>query len=440
MTVAKLNEQRELTMAQLDLAWHLAKDFPLSQRIDVALLNEMRKKQAFRQSSVHDNTTSPDNSIPKPQQKASAAAKKPKYKDDWEDAALLGIEKKKLGLDRDWSVVTWINKSSRNERLKLLKDDGVDITLLQTPNTSSDTITRAVLAQIKNRKQLFGGPAQPQPPTGNHNKPKEVSGAVDHAAASPPDPTFAHHVYHPLMSPPLKRKQEKESGLHLVDISRPSVQVPKKRCTTDLRMSTDNDSTVSEEETPTWDMLKGKILTDIFAPTKTMRVRPALRSSCRIIISFPSQSASVDVPGDFELSSTGYDNIMLELKALHDTVDDEDGIGIHDPVATAFPASIRVITNQPRRTIIQGHAPALIGLMRRLSTPGKGLAHIAKRHFDDQGIRRTVGEVYELSANTQKQLENISEALVPAVEGDSVEVHVRWIHVGKTVPWKEKFY
>jgi hypothetical protein len=430
IATAKSDHLRELTMTQLDLAWHLAKDFPFSQCKDFRL----------SESSVEGTSATPDVINPKPQEKASAAAEKRKRDGGWENAAFLSIRKKKLSLDREWNEITWFNKSSRNERLKLLKDDGVDITSLQAPNISSEVITRAVLAQIDRRKQQSSASAPAQSTRSNQIEPVEAPAAVNDDVAWVPDPAFAHLEYHPLVSPTLKRKQNKKPDLLSVEISRPSSPPNKKRCTIDLRMTNQDGRTVSEEETPTWELLKDRVLADIFTLTKTMRRRPALRSPCRIIISFPSQSTMEDVPGDFELSSTGYDHIIQELKVLHDTVDNDDNIGIHDPAAPATPPGIRVITNKPRRTIFEGHAPALIGFMRRLCTPGKGLAHIAKRHFSDEGVRKTAATVYELGTNTQKQLEKIQEALFPAVEGDDVEIHVRWIYMGKTVPWSEKFF
>lgn len=56
-------------------------------------------------------------------------------------------------MNKDWQVGTWRQKTSREVRLKLLKDDGYDITLLQGKGVSSDRITHVLLGRIESHKK-----------------------------------------------------------------------------------------------------------------------------------------------------------------------------------------------------------------------------------------------------------------------------------------------
>ncbi|KAF1919913.1 hypothetical protein BDU57DRAFT_441904 [Ampelomyces quisqualis] len=350
--------------------------------------------------------------------KEASKAQKPRANaENWEELAAQGIKKKNLSLDRDWNEKTWTNKASCHERLKMLKDDGIDIAPLQGLNVSSESITRAVIAQVNARKGK--------------------SSSRDSSQST----------YHPLSNLPLKRKRLNPLGtetsspgqLHIAeDDYEPAF---KKRCTTDLRMAPNTSKPVSEEETPTWPLLKFNILVDIFKLVPTPKLLPVRTPQSRIVISFASQSAVEAAPnpiGSFELNSKGYDNIMSDLRVLSETLDESGNFGIHDPAAPAYPPGIYVITDQPRKIILEGQALALIGLLSRLRTPGKGLAHAAKRFFDETGERKAVGRVYELGAGTMKQLESIEAEL--ETRDDGCEVWVKWVYTGKTEMLKAKMY
>ncbi|EDU45659.1 hypothetical protein A1F97_11020 [Pyrenophora tritici-repentis] len=70
----------------------------------------------------------------------------------WEEKAQGIIMRDRLTLDKDWSKITWKQKSSNITRLKLLKDDGYNITPLEG-KVSADQIIDALLAHIEARKQ-----------------------------------------------------------------------------------------------------------------------------------------------------------------------------------------------------------------------------------------------------------------------------------------------
>jgi len=71
---------------------------------------------------------------------------------DWEEKAQKAIQRDGLSLDKGWSKGTWKQKSSNIARLKLLKDDGYDITPLEG-KVPADLIIDALLAHIEARKQ-----------------------------------------------------------------------------------------------------------------------------------------------------------------------------------------------------------------------------------------------------------------------------------------------
>jgi hypothetical protein len=71
----------------------------------------------------------------------------------------------------------------------------------------------------------------------------------------------------------------------------------------------------------------------------------------------------------------------------------------------------------------------------------KGLAHMAKRYFNDEGVRRTKGMAYELSKKTQQELHQIGAALTAGREAGNAEVQVRWVwDPVKAIPWPDKLY
>ncbi|OAL03768.1 hypothetical protein IQ06DRAFT_366439 [Phaeosphaeriaceae sp. SRC1lsM3a] len=334
-------------------------------------------------------------------QRRAATSSKPRQDINWEVRAAQGIKTKELSLDRQWNELTWKNKSSCYERLKLLKDDGVDITPLQGPKLNSETITRAVLAQVEARKQQRSshGTAQLTRKQGSTTSTNEVDLFEPHALAEEDEPAI------------------------------------KRRCIMDIRL--DSESNVPEEEKPTWELLRSQVLRDIF--TTVPEPNPTTAATSHIVINFQSQSSAANaVPGSLMLNSKGYDNIMEDLRVLGDAADEDGNFTIRDPFG---PLSVRVITSEPHRTILEGEAAILIALIRRFCTLGKGLLHIAKRYFDENGTRKAFGAAYELGSGTQKELRLVEEELKKAEErGSSMEVQVKWVYVGRTDKWPEKMY
>lgn len=421
-------------MDQQALASHLSGDFSGPQRKDIDLLERMRKKYGNSSSPATFNSISPT-----PQGRASISSRRREEETDWEERALQGIRTKELGLDRQWNELSWKQKSSCHERLKLLKDDGVDITPLLSPRPNSDAIVRALMAQVDHRKRQRASNGSAQPAVnGRTASPKPPSKVVD-SPRPPIDPLFDHLKHRPLSTHSPKRKRPIATNTGVIDPTEPHTLVDenepafKKRCTMDLRLlSTDK----PEEEEPTWDLLKTKVLRDLYLPINPTGTRKSTIS--RMAIHFPSQSSAPTTSEGLVLNSKGYDNIMMDLRVLGGPEGDDGNFGILDPLTDT---STRIITSESRRTIIEGNTDFLIALITRFRTEGKGLLHIAKRYFDENGVRQGIGEAYELGVATKGELRMIEEKLRKGLEeGEGIEVDVGWKYVGKTGTWPKVMY
>lgn len=424
-------------MDQQALARHLADDFSGSQRKDADLLERMRKKHGNSLSSPMSNTVPPT-----PQRRASAFPK-PEEGTEWEDHALQGIQKKELSLDRQWNELSWKQKSTCYERLKLLKDDGVDITPLLGDKPSSEAIVRAVMTQVDVRKcrQSASGRAQPSVNGSTSSLPPSTQPVIPPHATL--DPLFDHLEYRPLSTKPPKRKRVTAPNADEVDPTESYILIDederafKKHCAMDLRLL-NNDT--PEEKEPTWDLLRTKVLRDLHQPIDPTGARKSTTS--RIIIQFPSQSAGPATSEGLVLNSKGYDNIMMDLRALGGPENDDGNFGILDPLTET---TTRIITNESRRTILEGNTDFLIALINRFRTDGTGLLHIAKRYFDENGVRQGIGEAYELGDGTKGELGMIEEELKKGKgkgkgKGEEVEIVVGWKYVGKTGTWPKVMY
>lgn len=295
-----------------------------------------------------------------------------------------GIQKKTLSLDLEWCEKTWINKSNCLELLKLLKDDGVDISPLQRQDRKQPdgvAITKSVIAQVNARKQgaKTRDGAQSAPDT-RAASPRQVEG-VEEAPAAAHKP-----VQSPVPAQP-SRKRDREETSEPVLPSSPLYSTKngparKRRCFDDIRDEQEIlMAQLPEELYLTWANHKHKVHTEIFTTFPD-----GSRNTCRISIAFPSQTVQVAVPGNLELTSSGYENIMLELRTLSDSTEEDGTIKIRN-------GRIRFITNVPLRIIIESQHRHVMGLLKRLNTPGKGLTHMAIRDYDDNGSRRVDGDV-----------------------------------------------
>jgi len=362
--------------------------------------------------------------------KAPAVPQKPqkRHNEDWEAIGLAGIKKKGLHLDVSWGEQTWNNKASIWERLKLLKDDGVDVTDLENPKKGgSMAITKALVAQIAARKQ----------------QPQKLQEAVEDASSSSESTEVTQELpFDPLFDEPeplssLKRKRddtlerasadpEASNAGDNVEESGPSF---KKFCIDSLR-EVQQATKTKIEEIPTWDELKRHVLTEVFQPSRTARPLRSTPPPSRISITFPSRSDKEAGPHDLQLSSSGYECIMDELRVLSNSTDKDGTFHLLEPEAIDGNAIVvhhtcGAFRNIPLRTVIEGDLVALMGLLSRLSAKGIGLTYMEKRHFDvETGERKWVNAPQELSDKTQLQLTAVKDALEAGLEAGSMEVGV----------------
>jgi hypothetical protein len=491
---------------------------PGSQQKDFDLVQKMRAKAAkqhnpnnpsimnisttAQQHNSHQASPDASQSALRIRQKKQAPPARKLKDDSWEVRASKGIADKKLSLDRQWEEKSWNNKSNVNERLKLLKDDGYDIAPLQAPNVPSKQVTEAVLAWIKVRstKKVTTG----VPPSTDAQKEtaapslapetQEAKAALASSLDAPEDkaaPEISglsvpnHPHTERLAALPAKRKrthdgkfaaasgeEDKQRDNTLATSAIEEVDENFRRvrwCTTDLRNNkiytypAPPSTTQSEQKIATWAALKKKACNDIFRRSRAARLnRSAIRTipTSRIIVAFPAQANKVEVPGDIELSSRGYEVVMRELRALSDTPGAyKDLMEICDPESVPVIAArvmqelsmdpakcvinqqtldgaekIRISTSTKRRTIIEGNAHTLASLCARLA--GNGLIHMEKDNFDMAGNRlpKDVSPgPSELSYETCGVLGKVEEKLKLQAASDlGGDIFVRWSHREKS--------
>ncbi|KAF2829008.1 hypothetical protein CC86DRAFT_379776 [Ophiobolus disseminans] len=381
--------------------------------------------------------------------KAPAPAQPQKRKnDEWEALGLAGIQKKKLSLDLNWTEATWTNKSTIFERLKLLKDDGVNITALQALEKPSVAISKAILAHIKVRKQQ---PRRLQPDVDQGFT--SVDGS-ENIQVTPFDPQSDKSV----CSSSHKRKRDDAQVEGSSETANPDgitsqdASSTKKVCAASPREAP-RVAKMKVEEIPTWDELKRHVLDEILQASRSTRLGGSIPPPSCVTITFPLQYTMADSPSDLQLNSSGYACVMEELQVLADSIN-EDGTTtttrILDPFVADTSAIIihhtcNIFRNVPLLTMIEGNLAALIGFLSRTSTNGTPLAYMEKRFFDEAGARRDKGGNFELSDKTQQELKNVMGALEAGLEHGSVELSVSCYtkagkKFGKKMDYKNMLY
>jgi hypothetical protein len=434
---------RELTTEQKKVALHLATTFNGSQRKDLDILERMIKKRAEQQKTAKDTKAALVTTTAGSCSKKSAAPQT-RNDDDWEARALTGIAKKGLSLDRQWTESTWQNKSSIYERLKLLKDDGVDVGSLRAPRTSSEAVTQAVLARVatrmKRRPALQSDPHSKASFCKRTDAPRDEEGKASPA----PDLTFAHHSYRPLPTPPLRRKRASAADTsssetaYLPYASDEDEPLLKKRCMLNIRTSDQSAISVTaaqmpEETAPTFDLLKRLVLLDIFKPFQNSD-RRKFRRPTKIIIALASEMFDEQHADDLELSASGYGSMKEELQVLSETLGGSaDKMIIRDPTTPSYADFMRV-SDSEQQTVLEGDAYMLEGLLARWQAKGKGLLHFDRRNcFDEAGNRTRTFFPFEFSDKTQEQLAKIQQALARDMD-DGTVLHVKVVDISTATP------
>ncbi|RMZ70647.1 hypothetical protein GMOD_00000770 [Pyrenophora seminiperda CCB06] len=161
--------QRTLSVDEYNRAWVFANMSNNFQHPDKGLIATMRKKnhlmpsgdmqitmplitqEAEPMSDVTPSKLTTKSKTSAHRNDRTSAPQGTLQSEDWERKALGVIRKHGLSLDKDWTSTTWKQKSSNIVRLKLLKDDGYDITPLKG-KVSADVIVDALLRHVKERK------------------------------------------------------------------------------------------------------------------------------------------------------------------------------------------------------------------------------------------------------------------------------------------------
>ncbi|KAF9694725.1 hypothetical protein EKO04_007651 [Ascochyta lentis] len=307
----------------------------------------------------------------------------PAVKVDWRIKAQMGIEKKKLTVDKGWSALTWNQKSNVHERLLLLESGGYDITELQDRKASSEEITAIILelaAAQQKSDSTSNEPIQKSEevkmlPDERSSSPVIPHSSVDEPTSSPaksPDPSSAKNSqpaiedspisspqkalesiiqsdippiieedtqpfcfdepYHPRASPPLKRKRDYHSDAQDLEDTAAIGSYParKKRnmvfCTEDtLRLQALQE-------------IKRKVFRRVFRPTRSICQKPspfskvvfpadasrdnrqAMQNAISILDYLYTKQPVTPSPDEpLSIPLTGYHKLMAELRFLTST-------------------------------------------------------------------------------------------------------------------------
>jgi hypothetical protein len=396
---------------------------------------------------------------PTPQKstKADAAAQRTVQAADWEQKALAKIRQSKWSLDKTLSHSSWKQKTSNDVRLKLLKDDGYDISALQRKGTTADEIIVVLLKHIGERKQR-----QPAPSSRVARKPGDkkisVRASQKHGGyaalkkqkkdAQEPSandkqsmPGFQDQMAkRPLFTTwplaPQKRKHSHEDddafpkhfcsvpctcGLHY---KRPCLRAPgweKKevRVLTNEHSKRQTARKIFERLRKTRKASRQLFVTPMetaIMPEPDFVPKPPSKPS-RIIFQVPSPPARKPTGADVYIKSSGIRLILNNIKqnATEDmagdlwmqdpeVLEDQDGdsfMGDLETETNPFTHHIRISPNAEHPVVIEGETRALMGLTTLLRDGSVGLSNA-----------------------TQEKLEDMEKILEAGQDAGGVEVHV----------------
>ncbi|CAO2655062.1 Nn.00g117950.m01.CDS01 [Neocucurbitaria sp. VM-36] len=478
---------RELSSSQLDYAQGLANiGFTCHQRPDVKLLERMRKKQVssmdsgISSSPLRTPTTSDKNAepsipplIPTPQQ--------PRDGTGWERQALQAIKRHSLSLDKVWTTSTWNMKSSMPARLKLLKNDGYDITPLLVKGITSDQVTKAVLDHIEIRKQ--GTATSPDMQHGTAiQKVYSHSGAQQSTKG---DGIQGHHLKVLQYLIPQKRKHshEDEEPYHDDQDTLMGKDPTTTLCTygptpTRLCIST---LEVRERiiERNAFDLFMKRIAREIFrssqvarkafphlpvplsstasTPQLQMTPRPPVPIS-KIVFAALDPSPRPREPPDVYIGARGFGHMLDEIKYLFSTEDSHgtrylldpeesedregygkdtdlmeykviDAAGDYNLIDEQYRHRIVMAGDVQGRVILQGDARTLQGLLTRFRTAE--LIHPNIWRFDGMDMVREDNVPMSLPEKTKTVLKKIVSILETGKDSGGVVVLVEQIYDGK---------
>ncbi|EUC30060.1 hypothetical protein COCCADRAFT_104880 [Bipolaris zeicola 26-R-13] len=432
-TTPKLTSRSCLSVEEMNRALALANITTNYQRPDKDLIAAMKKKQRGRtagptNSTLDPNTTqsltpaeetislSSDSSTLTPLTACDTAtpSKQPRKSSDWETQAKKIIERESHSLDRDWSRFSWKQKASNIVRLKLLKDDGYDITQLLKKGVTADEIIDAILAHIRARKGGQSGTyvstcldTVTQPET-------NYDAEINERSACQPDkddplPYISDTIYRPSNTSPPHIPQQTHPNT-------PATLLPQKRKHTQdpsdfssppfkKRRIHSSNHTTSTTHTSALQTLKRHLRRSLFASTRTSHSRAyshlttsqGTRSQVPILISTPLPAAptsrivfTLQEPGrrpsgaDTYVTSAAFELLGREVQWLAGgagvwdcdcELEDEDRVGCG--------VKLRVKSGEGD-AVLEGESRALASLLRHLRDAE--LMHLGRWRVGDVGV------------------------------------------------------
>ncbi|KAJ4368469.1 hypothetical protein N0V83_006826 [Neocucurbitaria cava] len=483
----------ELTPAQVRYAQGLAAIGTPScpQYPNAELLERMRQKPA---PPAH--TAAPDlipsrtpsssgNDLKLPVPLYLSTPSQPGMRANWEAEALEVIRKRGFSLDNLWSANTWNMKSSREARLKLLKDDGYDITPLTIKGVTSAQITQAILGHIESRKQQIQAVTLPkqgmEKAVQDHGGVQQSTQLVDELHGRSKNRLQARRFK---SSVPAKRKDCHEDEEMDQDAGTPtdggSTPLPcsdgpalKKLCTLspaerrkkiEIKPIKRNIFYASRIAQKSFTTVADPSPSDRSVPQSQMTPRSPIPAS-RIVFSPYDRSPRPLNLADVNIGSRGLRHMVDEMKYLSDT---EDGHGVHyllepetsdsgkgydenpsvmksDVIDAAAEYSLQDKRYRHRISmaeglqggiVLQGDARALQGLLKHLRTGN--LIHPKEWFFDGTDmVRRDIFPMipFSLADGTKTVLAKVESMLERGQDEGGLVVRVGQIWDGRKLRW-----
>lgn len=368
---------------------------PGGQCADVELIEEMRERIKKQKMSIRPTF--------EPQKRDKKA--------DWEATALLGIQKKRLDLGVDWGKSTWTHKSTNHEKIKLLKDDGVDVTdllsLLQGKRHDgklSVTIVKAVAAHITACKQK---PRRLQSVSQNFSSTADGDeDSQEGPSEDSPGPATA------LSAHKRNRSDETEEGsawlsanLNGAEGNAPPAKKPRVKAFQKVILF----DKMNVTSIATWDELKRHALAKTFQASPASSYSSSASALSRISITFPAPFTSGEVAGGLQLNSSGYKHIADELRILSEPNIKEGNTEImrlvHPSLPSANAITVRYTCKSSRQT--KPTKPKEL-TDKQKNDIDHGFNHLALKHVVYDGVYAELSsKPMGPEAPTQNFLENI---------------------------------
>lgn len=396
----------------------------------------------------------------------------------WEIAAQRMIEKKRLSLDKELGRSTWKQKYSNDVRLKLLKNDGFDITTLRARNASADEIIDALLARVNARKQRRPAAAAVSV-TRAATATAKLLLTSNTALSSHKDPLLVDnagttYVQSPIVLTSLagsKRKHMHESSDYSGRFEDDSVvkdrknhdittlssvcvslctcgPLPKRKClqsSVETHMSMMKIARVSRLKHTRSKFFQASRVARIMSSPSSFEVRAAVIPSV-VIFSSPTLLLDPDIRSDLRISSRGLAFIADDLKLLSTGSGSNGDFYIEDPnpdedaeqnrrrdtpESDQWRYRIGVSEGPDKQFILKGDTRALISVLTHFKD--SELIHPTQWVWNGEMLVPEYGAAFTLSTDSQATLGRIIEKLDTKRHIGGMDIRVQQCPDGKTL-------